>query len=318
MRYLHLGALLITTFGIAHSAAAANTYKVNPMGLAYRSTADVAQYGQPSGMLITGRCNRYDAAFAAARANGAEILAYLNPVEVGDRSPCALDDGFYMGERKSVPLWPFPSYGARTNYPDNHLADLRSNSAWSNYVVAYVEKLMREDRVDGVLLDVVGARLWSSLANWDSWPRREKDEWTDGCVDLVRRLDAARRAINPRFIIVNNNTWSRGSSDLRGNAGEQYVDGVMLEHQPSTSAFNVAYAGRPFGNLGHRRVLVIGTSTADARRWKDVQGVTHVSDQASYGSVTPPPVSFNRLVDRPRILGHGNGGAVSPRGVRAN
>jgi hypothetical protein len=296
-------------------AIAANTYRTNPLGLAYKYTTNVSQYGRPAGMLITGNCNRYESAFAAARTNGAEVLAYLNPVEATDFSLCELDDEFLGGGPGSVPLWPYPSIGARINYPNMHLTDIRRGSTWSNRVVAYVENLMREDKVDGVLLDVVGGRLWTSLANWDSWPQWEKDAWTDGNVDLVRRLDASRRAINPRFIIVNNNVWPRGGSDTRGNAGEQYVDGVMLEHHASTSSYHRAYAGRAFGNRGHRRVLAIGRSTADARAWADVQGVTHVSDQASYGSVTSPPVAFNRLTDRPKRFGRSSRGTLFSNGM---
>lgn len=313
--------ILIALFAVAifsDAAQAANTYLTNPMGLAYRYTTNVSQYGRPGGMVIASGCNRYDAAFATARANGAEILAYLNPVERPDYSICELDDSFYNGDPRNTPLWPYPSYGQRINYLNNHLTDLRVGSAWSNRVVAFIESLMREDKVDGVFLDVLGGRLWTTLANWDSWPQSEKNAWADGAVDLVRRLDASRRAINPRFIIVNNNIWMRGGTDTRGNAGEQYVDGVMLEHHASTGAYHRAYVGRTFGNLGHRRVLVIGRSNADAQAWKDVQGVTHVSDQATYATVTAPPIAFHRLTDRPKRFGRSSRGTLFTSGLAVN
>lgn len=318
MKHSILIALCFAAAIVSDAAQAANTYLTNPMGLAYRYTTNVSQYGHPGGMVLASGCNRYDPAFAAARANGAEILAYLNPVERPDSSVCELDDTFYNGDPRNVPLWPYPTVGQRVNFPNNHLADLRVGSAWSNHVVAFVENLMREDKVDGVFLDVVGGRLWTSLANWDSWPQLEKDRWTDGAVDLVRRLDASRRAINPRFIIVNNNVWPRGGSDTRGNAGEQYVDGVMLEHHASTSAYHRAYVGRAFSNLGHRRVLVIARSNADAQAWKDVQGVTHVSDQATYSQVTAPPIAFHRLTDRPKRFGRSSGSSFFTSGLAAN
>ncbi|HSC07030.1 MAG TPA: hypothetical protein VLD59_09415, partial [Steroidobacteraceae bacterium] len=206
------------------SAFSANTYKVNPFGVSYNSTVNVSQYANPGGILIPSDCNREDPAFATARANGAEILAYLNPVSVPDSSHCKLSDEFYMGDVRDVPLWPYPSVGRRINYTGTHIGDLRKNSAWSNYVVNYVAMLMREDKVDGVFLDTLGARLWTSLTNWDSWPQWEKDAYTDGAVDLVRRIYAKRNEINPRFIILNNSVWDRG--DSRGLAGERYVDGV--------------------------------------------------------------------------------------------
>lgn len=287
------------------NAVAANTYKTNPLAIGYRTSQGASQYGHPGGMIVTGRCNSYDSGFTTARANGAEILYYVDPVETFNYSICPLDDQFYGGSAPNAPKWPYPSYGARTNYIDMKLTDIRAGSSWSNSVVAFVERLMRENKFDGVFLDVVGSRLWSSRANWNSWPQWEKDLWTQGNVDLVRRIDALRRKLNPRFIVVTNNVWAGGGSDALGTAGEKYVDGIVLEHLPSTSAWHRAYVGRAFGNLGHRRVLVIGTSNADANAWKYVQGVTHVSDAptSSYTQILPPMTGFNRLTDRPKAFG---------------
>jgi hypothetical protein len=302
------------------NAVAANTYKTNPLGMGYRSSQNASQYGHPGGMLLTGRCNSYDSGFAAARANGAEILYYIDPVETFNYSICPLDDQFYGGSAPNAPKWPYPSYGARSFYTNMKLTDIRAGSEWSNRVVAFVERLMRENKFDGVFLDVVGSRLWGSLVNWESWPQWERDLWTQGNVDLVRRIDALRRQINPRFIVVNNNVWAGGGSDALGTAGEKYVDGVALEHHSSTSAWHRSYVGRAFGNLGHRRVLVIGKSTTDANVWKTVQGVTHVSDAptSSYTQILPPMTGFNRLTDRAKAFGNFTGGTNLSSGMSAN
>jgi hypothetical protein len=166
-------------------------------------------------------------------------------------------------------------------------------------VVKYVETLMREDKVDGVFLDVVGGQLWNSNANFNSWPQSEKNAWTDGNIDLVKRLDAKRRAINPFFIIVNNNVWHR-NGDTRATEGERYVDGIVLEHHKPSSAWHKTYAGRKFGNLGQRRVLIVANNTAEAKEWAKVPGVTHVSNQGTgnYKNPGPPVIPFNYLGDR--------------------
>ncbi|MET0984072.1 MAG: hypothetical protein ABW034_01565 [Steroidobacteraceae bacterium] len=273
------------------------TLGANPAGIAYSSLKNVGLYGKATGLLVTGRCNRYDSAFATARSQGAEVLAYLNAVERPDQRVCALDQDFYMGDYGSVPLWPYPTYGQRVIWPNHHLTDMRPGSAWILSVVTYVENLMREGKVDGVFLDVLGARPWGITVSWESWPLAEKNEWTDGCIDLVRRLDASRRAINPNFIIINNNVWDRG--DTRGFAAEQYVDGVIIEHPvPGLQPWHKDYVQRPFSDLGHRRVLVIARTAEDARLWSGVPGVSHVSDQMYYGHPSVPPVSFNALDDR--------------------
>ena len=281
------------------SFVAASAHAANPFGLAFAKETNVPLYGKPTGMLITGRCNRYQPEFAAARSRGAEVLAYINAANRPDHRVCTLDQQFYMNNYGAVPLWPFPSYGQRSIYGNTRMTDIRKGSRWSNHVVAYVEKLMRERKVDGVFLDVLGGRPWGS-SNWTNWPQTERNAWTDGAVDLVRRIDAKRRAINPNFIVVNNNIWARSDRSTRGLAGERYVDGVSIEHPSGVNLYHRNYVGKTFGNLGHRRVLVIGSSASHARDWAGVKGVTHVSSQTSshYGYPTVPPISFRRLTDR--------------------
>jgi hypothetical protein len=299
MRALRLSILLVLSLSAGLAVAAAtppDTQTANPLALFWGQKLDnLNAYAQPGAMIVAGNCNRYDPQMAAARAAGAEVLAYLNPIEVYDRIPCKLNEGFYNGGRERVPLWPYPEPGKRINWPKTHLADMRAGSDWSNSVVKYVENLIREDKVDGVFLDNIGARLWSKLADWHSWSKSEQDEWTQGNIDLVRRIDVLRRQMNPKFIVVTNNVWHRG--DAAGFAGEQYVDGVVLEHH-ELDDWHTKYAGKKFSDLGHRRVLVITRSEADVEGWSRVPGVTHVSSQQNYGFVAKPRLRFRALTDR--------------------
>jgi hypothetical protein len=175
------------------------------------------------------------------------------------------------------------------------MTDMRAGSAWSNHVVDFVEQMMRERKFDGVFLDVVGARVWADTTDWKSWPQAERDEYTRGNIDLVRRIDEKRRAINPDFIVVNNSLWDRG--DPIGFEGEKYVDGVVLEHPPLND-YHRKYAGHAFGDLGHRRVLVIARTTEDAKAWAQVPGVTNVTDERNYAHPDEPLVPFTALRDR--------------------
>ncbi|HEY0680874.1 MAG TPA: hypothetical protein VGD45_00945 [Steroidobacter sp.] len=287
-----VSALLLSVVGVGSAEAA------NPLGIAWKYVTNVPLYGKPTGMLIAGRCNRNDPAFQAARQKGAEVLAYINPIARPDHFVCALDTQFYMNDIGQVPLWPYPTYGQRSPWANTRMTDIRAGSDWSDHVVSYVERLMREGKVDGVFLDTVGVRPWSSLAEWGSWPLWEKNAYVAGNIDLVRRLDAKRRAIKPGFIIVNNNVWEAGT--IKALTGERYVDGVVLEHPKPLSPWHVSYAGRPFGNLGHRRVLVIANTRSEAQAWARVPGVTHVSDQTTsqYKHPNVPAVSFQALNDR--------------------
>lgn len=276
---------------LAHAQAQA---QANPLGLFYNDSYENFElYEHPGALLVAGNCNRYDPHFAHARAQGAEVLAYLNVIEVYDKIPCKLNESYYMGGRENVPLWPFPDYGVRVNWPKTHLADMRAGSKWADNVVEFVAHLMREGKVDGVYLDNVGARLWGR-ADWLNWPQDEKDAWTKGNIDIVRRIDEKRRAINPKFIIVTNNLWDRG--DPQGFAGEQYVDGVCIE-RTKFDDYHRRYAGRTFGNLGHRRLLVIAHGDEEAVQWSYVPGVTHVSGQYKNDHPGKPQIPFSPMAD---------------------
>jgi hypothetical protein len=295
---MNLRSLTFLGLSLLSTVFAGTAQAANPMGLAYSSTTNVSLYGKSTGVMVTGRCNRYNSAFATVRSKGGEVLAYLNPTARPDHYVCALDTGFYMNNLGAVPLWPYPSYGQRFAWSGTNFTDIRPGSKWILWVVSYVEKLMREGKVDGVFLDNVGARPWGQ-SQWNNWPQWEKDAWTDGNIDLVRRLDAKRRAIKPNFLIVNNNNWARG--DTRGYAGEKYVDGICLEHPTLwVTAYHKALAGKAYSNLGHRRVIVVARSVDEARAWAGVKGVTHVSSQATgtYGNPPVPPVGFATLNDR--------------------
>jgi hypothetical protein len=295
---MRMAARLLAAFlGAAGSAlVSASSSVANPLGLFYdNSFTNFEAYEHATAMLIAGNCNRDDPRFQQARAAGAEVLAYLNPTSVYDSLPCRNKPGLYGHDRERVPLWPYPSYGERVSWKHTHMTDIRAGSPWSNHVVEFVEQLMRDGKFDGVFLDVVGARVWADTTEWKDWPQAEKDEYTRGNIDLVRRIDEKRRAINPDFIVVNNSLWDRG--DPMGFEGEQYVDGVVLEH-PALNDYHRRYAGRRFGDLGHRRVLVIARSAEDARAWAHVPGVTNVTDERSYGHPDEPLVPFTALTDR--------------------
>src|SRR5687767_8063959 len=110
---------------VSLAAFASGAQAANPMGVAYSSTTNVTLYAKPTGMVITGRCNRYASPFQTVRTKGGEVLAYIIPTTRPDHYICPLDKGFYMNDYGAVPLWPYPSYGMRSNLPNNRLTDMR-------------------------------------------------------------------------------------------------------------------------------------------------------------------------------------------------
>ena len=270
--------LILSCIGALAFAGAASA--ANPAGLYYDDHSNapytnIASFHAPTALLVTGRCNRTDKHFAQARAAGAEVLAYIDPVDIlTTPGPCQAE--FFTGAK----LWPHKDAQGETrvNWKKSKLGDLSVGSSWADAVVAYVERLMRDGKVDGVMLDVVGARL-DAPSGWNSWPAAEQNEWTAGNVDLVRRLNDSRKRIDPSFIIINNGFWNPKRSAPDPNVvypGEQYVDGIVIENHPVTQLNSRAIAGRRYGGPGagveHRRVLVITRSASDAVAWSNVAG----------------------------------------------
>ncbi len=350
------GLTLVALMAASSTTMAQNSYPTNSAGFYYQNTfQNIETYKQPTALLIAGECNRDNPHFAEARAKGAEVLAYINVVERQDPADVCDDyaEFYEVSPGQSAALWPFPYSGHRVNYQGQnyttYLLDIRAGQAWSDRVVEFVEQLIREDKVDGVFLDVLGARLWGPRADWTNdinnqeadamqiprssdWTETERNAWTDGAVDLVRRLDVLRRSLNPKFIIVNNNTWSGAGGNWNdpannttgGERGRQYVDGITREHHSSTEVPQTNYAQAEYSNLGHRRVIIIANDATDELAWRNKQGVTHVTSQPTYAYAPAPtqPVSptktFTRLTDRLRAFGIIHAGPVLSDGLSAN
>ena len=196
-----------------------------------------------------------------------------------------------MGNHEIVPWWPVP----RVNWPNTHMLDVRVNSVWVDFAIDYIADRMTDGMLDGVFLDVIGARLWGS-SDWPNWPLSERQDWQAGIVDFLRRLDQARRQLNPNFKIVNNNRWF----DSLGRyfvSGEQFVDGNCWENVDPTVTVHRIEAARPFSNLGHRRVLAISKTVEQAQAWAEVPGVTHVcyTNGGNYGTAQSAVVPYTDL-----------------------
>lgn len=261
---------------------------MNPFFLAYNSVVNVVEYAAPTAVIVSGRTNRVAPEFQIAREKGAEVYEYYNLIDIPNVRVSAIDDQFYMGDRSRVPLWG----NGRTNWAGSAMGDTRVGSAWFEYALSFLAARMESNEVDGVFLDVVGGRLWSKLANWTSWPQQEQADWQNGMVEFVRRLDSARKQINPEFVIVNNNSWQFAEP------GEQYVNGICIEnHNPVTNLYIVNYANRTFGAPDKRRVLTISSTPALAAAWSKIAGVTHVANTegVGYGAPGPAAVGYQDL-----------------------
>ena len=90
---------ILSCIGALAFAGAASA--ANPAGLYYQDQTNapytnIASFYAPTALLVTGRCNRTNPHFAQARAAGAEVLAYIDPVDIL-QTPARCAAEFFIG-----------------------------------------------------------------------------------------------------------------------------------------------------------------------------------------------------------------------------
>ena len=126
----------------------------------------------------------------------------------------------------------------------------------------------------------------------------EQDAWTDGNIELVRRIDASRRRINPNFIVITNNS---GIAATRAVSPANNTWMAWCSNTRRSVPITRTTPAGTFSDLGHRRVLVIARNDEEAMEWSHVPGVTHVASQHEYSHPGPPLLPFTALTDRPKL-----------------
>lgn len=253
----------------------------NPAHFCYNRVDNVESLAAPSAVFVCDYGNLKAPEIQRARGKGAEVLVYRNMLHVS--VPNSDEERvWFMGDSARVPRWPYKTASGeyRSNWPGAQLIDISDGSPWLPYFEEQLSLLIRSGLADGIFSDSHGARLWSSLVAWDTWTTAEQANWAFGCVGAAKRADEVRRRENPRFKIVHNGNWILPTSHTAYAValdGERYCDGVCIEHHAPTKPFHVAYAAKPFNNLGQRRVIVVANNLSEALAWSVLPGVTHVA-----------------------------------------
>jgi hypothetical protein len=270
---------------------------MNPLFKCYVSTAGLKEYAKASAIVVTGRGNRYDPAFQAARAAGAILYQYWMTYECADVLTNPQDHETYYVDGKPPPLWPYrDALGQpRSGWQGTHLLDIRPSSPYFAQITKYARAQIASRLFDGFMLDGMGYRIWGSIAAWDTWPKAEREEWTASMVAIAKAVHEIRVELWPEFEVVHNNVWDNVQAP--GSAiGMSYANGCVGEnwkHDP----WHMAYVAKTFAEPFKKRVLIISPTQAIADAWKADPNVTHITlvDKAagqSYQSATPPIVDY--------------------------
>ncbi len=264
---------LLATPSLAGAAA-------NPLTFDYDNSTAITAYARPTGAVVVGRNFFNPALVDRIQAGGGEVYQYVDVIDGWWASYNATgDQAALYGGSKQNPSWLWSP--RRSNWPGTYITDMRPGSPWILHAVDHIRKWFPTTHAKGIFLDVVGERMWTGA--WSGMSASERTTWSAGNRDFVHRL---RVALGPKVILVANNSWSAGNSELNG---------VTVEHHPYSSATYWS------GQLGRSdwfkptRNMVIANSTYEAGRWAGVPGVTHVSAQSSYGAPAAPILPFSQL-----------------------
>jgi len=300
--------------------------------------ATVDQYARATGMVvldldlvdeITPRLDRL-------RAGGAEFLPYVSLVEapVGTRSDWEErgrlygggDSASYGGEA-DVPSnwwWRGGRGQRRSQWPDTWMLDVRRGSAFADHAVQWADAFMRRCHCDGLFLDVLGSRLWSSA--WEQMSATERSQWSAGAYDLFSRLRARLDPDgNGRPLLVANNTQAKDDAAWAGwpADGHPGLNGFGWErHQQSETPY---YEGQVRNGDWHspRRMMVISRSYPDDCAFWDARDTVDAvlctnSTGAGYDHVPSPQTPFRPRADHipgwtyPERTGASTGGEPPP------
>ncbi|GAA1920200.1 hypothetical protein GCM10009737_22150 [Nocardioides lentus] len=218
-----------------------------PASLVYGDTAGVEAYARPGGLVVAGRDNFDDPAFAEVSRAGGSVLLYLDPV---------IDNAYGRYHRlllgasacgPAVPDWP----GSPVANDYGSLADFRVGSVLQDKLPCVLETMVAENpRMAGWFADDVGSRSWFPEIDWDSWSPEAQQAYRDGAIALTRTF---RRVADAHgLVVVVNGTWTAG--DLAGAGGgypdpEQHgnalADGGFVENHDTGVAFFTDYACSP-------------------------------------------------------------------------
>jgi hypothetical protein len=280
-RTRRLGTAHVVVLALLLALPALGAAAANPFAISYSTPGEALMgYARPGGLAVvqTEDPYRVPALIDRFRARGGEVLVYVNlvdgtPFGVSNTQARAGLYGTATGTRSSY-LW----RPVRFNYRTFPLLDIRRGSAFSKHAVAWLRAFLAKYRIDGVFLDVLGSRLWSSA--WDGMSASERAAWSAGARSLVSRI---RAAVGPRPILVSNNFWDRGVPALNG---------FVVEHHPTSE---LAHIGPKLTWSGwHRPVrnLVIASGPSEAEAWRRVRGVSSVSPQTDYTAFGAPLWGF--------------------------
>lgn len=203
-------------------------------------TGPAVAYAHPGGLVVAGRDNYADPAFAQVSAGGGTVLEYLDTIVWNDwgRYHALLFDNSACGP--AVPTW--GGYKANSTGP---LADFRQGGTEQAKLRCVLETMVAENPgMGGWFADDLGSRSWFPDLNWATFP--EQQAWRDGAIAIAQTFRQV--ADEHHLIFIVNGTWGAGTLAAAGGGypdmnqpGLSLADGGYVEHHDGEIAYWAPY-----------------------------------------------------------------------------
>ena len=273
-----------------------------PGALVYGPTAGAQAYAEPGAMVVSGRDNFADPAFADISAAGGHVLVYLDAVvdNPHGRYHAMLLRRSVCGPR--VPPWPG---GPRAN-DGRWVNDFRVGGVLQRKLPCVLERMVAENpHMAGFFADDVGSRSWFAGLDWQTFGTGNRRAYRAGAVALSRTF--RRVADRHGLIVLVNGTWTGGSLAARGGgypdravSGNALADGGTVEHHDGQLGYFGAYACSSQWatmspvTLGRAVNFAITSSAMGTTEYAQSNCFAWVAQQRAYARAPTPWWPFHR------------------------
>lgn len=300
-------ATVLTRTNFAAAAGPVSTQPMQPAALVYQNNpgANLTGYRHPGALIVTGRDNYDDPAFAAASAAGAHVLVYVDAIVRNT-----------IGHYHDL-LHNTSAYGAATiawaGLPDANatgpLVDIRPGVFPLSKLEAVLELVVDENPgIAGLFADDLGSRSYFPGIDWDVMSAADQAAYRRGAIQIGRVFRAV--ANRHSLLLIVNGTWNGGAPATLGGGfpvadriGCSFADGGVMENW---SGFDPTYRnnyvnGPQWGTgsprlRGRQLMFAITADTEDRDDWAATGDVAWCAVQADYGDAEPAWSGFHPIL----------------------
>lgn len=235
--------------------------------------------------VIAGRTGVWRHVYDGLETKDMRRVQYLNHIDVNPtngRAPYSEWEKRWVFNRPMVPHSNWPGYAGVIKLDSNQI----------NYLVEAIKPIMDDPRVDDVMLDVDGERLWT--AAWNNWTPAEKANFASCQRELNDRWGELRDTRRPDMNLFANGTWAAGHKALRP-AVEHHDN--QLPDSPDDFWWGYLDPAR-WDSKGQPLAIVYASTKAAAEKWAKVPGVGVVAIQETYVGPATEYLPFGEYIPR--------------------